>query len=855
MSEEEASEDPGLSLLPLLPTLDEDSEGLVLKGIPDSGEELCPTYHFLCEDQLTCLPYHKLCDDNIDCPQTEITNGGEDEQFQSKGEEEGSGCFPPDEYKPPPPNTETEEEPESGSDAEEEEPETESESSTETETESSAETEPESSAETEPESSAETEPDDEAGSGNDAEAEEEVEEAESAPDNSTSLLLLPQLPALEETPLCQGTDFGCCPDSSLPAHGPLGEGCCLGSLEGCCPDFIRLKEDGCSCEESLHGCCSDGVTARLGEGVGGCGCKESEHGCCQDQYTAALGPALEGCPCGTSDYGCCEDGQTVAQGPNGEGCLGCQATEHGCCPGGFTPNPGDETGCGCSGSVHGCCPDGQTEADGEDFEGCEERPGEACHLSKDGGQGENFTVLWYFDVTEGRCSRFWYGGEGGNKNAFLNQEDCEGICVSPPGSAMCYLPKAEGICKGSNEMWHYDPKYKQCNTFIYGGCLGTANRFSGREQCERTCVKTASLSVCEQPLDPGPCRGEERRWYYDDQQAVCSNFTYGGCQGNKNRFMTKEACDNSCGHEAQLKEATRICKQVIDAGSCEEEEEEEEDGYTEARWGFSEEDRSCTPFYWSGCGGNQNSFVTRDECRSTCPNAFPPELEVITKILNIEEGGEALLRVNVSGNPSPDVTWRHGEEDVGWDDRVEKMSDHSVRIVSVVAEDAGTWTITVNNGLGQVVRRQVSLTVYPSSIPITVTVPEVKTEYKAGEEITMSCQVEGYPVPVVRWLKNNAPLPRSQRILVTEGNTLVIKRASPIDSGSYMCRASNKNSAVLEVVEVTVEQGVIPLECTDMPGLANCARVVQARQCSRSAALQRICCQSCHEAGQTDGLP
>ena len=146
---------------------------------------------------------------------------------------------------------------------------------------------------------------------------------------------------------------------------------------------------------------------------------------------------------------------------------------------------------------------------------------------------------------------------------------------------------------------------------------------------------------------------------------------------------------------------------MIDAGSCEEEEEEEEEGSTEARWGFSEEDRSCTPFYWSGCGGNQNSFVTRDECRSTCPNAFPPELEVITKILNIEEGGEALLRVNVSGNPSPDVTWRHGEEDVGWDDRVEKMSDHSVRIVSVVAEDAGTWTITVNNGLGQVVRRQV----------------------------------------------------------------------------------------------------------------------------------------------------
>ena len=44
-------------------------------------------------------------------------------------------------------------------------------------------------------------------------------------------------------------------------------------------------------------------------------------------------------------------------------------------------------------------------------------------------------------------------------------------------------------------MWHYDQKYKQCNSFKYGGCLGNANRFKGREECEQTCVQTASLSV------------------------------------------------------------------------------------------------------------------------------------------------------------------------------------------------------------------------------------------------------------------------------------------------------------------------------------------------------------------------
>ncbi|XP_075144622.1 uncharacterized protein LOC142219584 [Haematobia irritans] len=36
----------------------------------------------------------------------------------------------------------------------------------------------------------------------------------------------------------------------------------------------------------------------------------------------------------------------------------------------------------------------------------------------------------------------------------------------------------------------------------------------------------------------------EIRWYYD--KGTCRKFNYKGCNGNRNRFCTKEACLNRC---------------------------------------------------------------------------------------------------------------------------------------------------------------------------------------------------------------------------------------------------------------------------------------------------------------------
>nr|DAC80554.1 TPA_inf: conotoxin superfamily conkunitzin 3 [Conus magus] len=52
--------------------------------------------------------------------------------------------------------------------------------------------------------------------------------------------------------------------------------------------------------------------------------------------------------------------------------------------------------------------------------------------------------------------------------------------------------------------------------------------------------------VCLQPKVVGPCKAKFRSYYYDSDLDTCQMFIYGGCGGNGNRFLTKDACLNTC---------------------------------------------------------------------------------------------------------------------------------------------------------------------------------------------------------------------------------------------------------------------------------------------------------------------
>ena len=52
---------------------------------------------------------------------------------------------------------------------------------------------------------------------------------------------------------------------------------------------------------------------------------------------------------------------------------------------------------------------------------------------------------------------------------------------------------------------------------------------------------------CSQVKDEGICPGNVPRIYFDQAAGRCLLFSYGGCGGNTNNFLTEDSCIATCG--------------------------------------------------------------------------------------------------------------------------------------------------------------------------------------------------------------------------------------------------------------------------------------------------------------------
>jgi hypothetical protein len=318
----------------------------------------------------------------------------------------------------------------------------------------------------------------------------------------------------------------------------------------------------------------------------------------------------------------------------------------------------------------------------------------ACSLPAEAGPCLGHFPSFYYNAASGQCEPFIYGGCMGNNNRFDSDEACRLACtmgeipahslgsgptpvngfgqnavpVLPPPSGQslsassvgsypssngnCNLPKATGQCLAYIASYFYNTQSGQCESFIYGGCQGNANRFSSRFECEQRCLTPGAANpqpsvppACLQPKKLGLCRAHMPRWFFDLDSLTCRFFYYGGCGGNDNNFRSQAACEQVCrppalannagvaGNGGLIPQPTQeqgssLSQPNTNSGSSPSSYNQPEfcalpkvTGPCRARipaYYYDEAKDQCLMFIYGGCSGNENRFSTFHDCQLTC---------------------------------------------------------------------------------------------------------------------------------------------------------------------------------------------------------------------------------------------
>lgn len=73
-------------------------------------------------------------------------------------------------------------------------------------------------------------------------------------------------------------------------------------------------------------------------------------------------------------------------------------------------------------------------------------------------------------------------------------------------------------------------------------------------------IPKSAIVICSMPKIKGSCQNTSERYYYDKISERCLPFTYSGCEGNENNFVSLEECNRIC---ATVLSASRSSSNVV----------------------------------------------------------------------------------------------------------------------------------------------------------------------------------------------------------------------------------------------------------------------------------------------------
>jgi hypothetical protein len=203
------------------------------------------------------------------------------------------------------------------------------------------------------------------------------------------------------------------------------------------------------------------------------------------------------------------------------------------------------------------------------------------------------------------------------------------------------MVKEDLSCHGKFPMWTFSGS--KCFEFTYGGCKGNNNKFKSKEECELICLSYMQHGAKDAKGLTGDLLDKTNA---KPKSSLMAKLSQLGLTAKKKSKLAKSA-ESTKPKNAKLDQAkalksskAKIGKhgEMPPAASSKSTHSVEDCGLEPAKNGngkmtclalherftYYPAKQSCHKFNYGGCGGNRNSFETKEECEDVCRDFKPP---------------------------------------------------------------------------------------------------------------------------------------------------------------------------------------------------------------------------------------
>uniref|UniRef100_UPI00358EEF04 papilin-like isoform X4 n=1 Tax=Myxine glutinosa TaxID=7769 RepID=UPI00358EEF04 len=379
----------------------------------------------------------------------------------------------------------------------------------------------------------------------------------------------------------------------------------------------------------------------------------------------------------------------------------------------------------------------------------------------------------------------------------------------------------------------------------------------GEEATSHTATLYEGHGLCRLPSDPGSCKDFAMRWFFVPENSECNRFWYGGCEGNDNRFKTKEACVTTCRSQSPPfdAEANQQRHASIDAQpspGAKPWPEVEHDRSEHSLWiergdptvvegqvdqtvelrcrargshGLEQEWlKDGKPLqnirYMQFPNGSLHILMaTQDDagiftCKVSSGDLqefrqvslhFPAEPLAGDTLVEVPAGTTAHLPCLLPRRTTPSHWQRL--DDGPMNARSKVLRDGALLVPTVALQDDGRYSCVAESQDGNIYSPALRLKVTGG---LTITKPPGDLEISAGKRAEFPCTVSDKNANII-WTRNGVTLEsgaKQGRLLVSSDGTLVVQVVQDTDEGHYTCNAYAGSAAVSASAHLKVAPSV-----------------------------------------------